>query len=141
HFQQIYNTERPHRAIGRRTPEAVYNTTPKDSPVTELDHSIWRVRYDRVDTAGKVTLRYQGRLRHLHIGRAHTSRRVILLVHNNQTITLSIGTGEILAEHTIDPTKSYQPKNRTMSRDTPQKTGTISRDIPHPKTAKSRDTE
>lgn len=34
-----------------------------------------------------------------------------MLVHDNHTIILGLGTGEILAEHTIDPTRDYQPKH------------------------------
>lgn len=110
-FTEVYNTQRPHRAIGRRTPAVAYEALPKATPVFEDGNTIWRVRYDRVDQTGTVTLRYASRLRHLGIGRAHAGANVIVLVHNDHTIILGVGTGEILAEHTIDPTRDYQPKH------------------------------
>ena len=110
-FTHVYDTQRPHRAIGRRTPAVAYAALPKATPVFEDGNTIWRVRYDRVDETGKVSLRYAGRLRHLGIGRPHAGANVIVLVHDNHTIILGLGTGEILAEHTIDPTRDYQPKH------------------------------
>jgi hypothetical protein len=47
---------------------------PSRDPVT---HD--RVRYDRVDKAGSVTIRNNGRLHHIGIGRTHHGTCVILL--------------------------------------------------------------
>jgi len=47
-FTVVYNTERPHRAIGRRTPATVYAATDKAFPVIEAAGQVWRIRYDRV---------------------------------------------------------------------------------------------
>jgi hypothetical protein len=44
-----------------------------------------KVRRDRVDTSGRITLRYHGRLHSIGIGRTHARTRV------------------------LDPTKHYQP--------------------------------
>jgi transposase InsO family protein len=109
-FTIIYNTHRPHRALDRRTPEAVYTSTPKAQPVIEIASTLWRIRYDRIDTAGKLTLRYAGKLRHLGVGRPHAGTRVILLAHGNQTMVIDRSTGTIIAEHTLNPAKNYQPK-------------------------------
>jgi transposase InsO family protein len=55
-FREYYNTVRPHRAIGRRTPQSAFQARPKavphDGPLA-LGHS--RTRRDVVDTAGAVT--------------------------------------------------------------------------------------
>ena len=108
----IYNTQRPHRAIGRRTPDEAYYATPKAEPVAELDSQVWRIRYDRVDRDGKVSLRYAGRLRHLGIGRRWAGVRVIVLVHAEQTMVIAPGSGELIAEHIIDPSRDYQAKQK-----------------------------
>lgn len=39
-----------------------------------------RVRRDRIDKGGKVTLRHGTRLHHIGVGAAHKSKRVILLI-------------------------------------------------------------
>ena len=55
-FQDWYNTARPHRAIGRRTPEQAYTALPKATPAATTDPE-YRTRTDRVDASGKVTIR------------------------------------------------------------------------------------
>jgi hypothetical protein len=79
-FRQIYNHERPHKAIGLATPAFAYEATVKAvlHPSTIGGH--YRVRFDRVDTFGKVSLRRAGKMHHLGVGRAHTKKKVTLLV-------------------------------------------------------------
>lgn len=114
-FTHVYNTQRPHRAIGRRTPETAYQATAKAQPLLEVGEQIWRIRYDRIDAYGKISLRFAGKLRHLGIGRAYARQRVILLVHDRDTMVIERGTGTIIAEHTIDIEKNYQPSKGTMT--------------------------
>ncbi|GAA1618035.1 hypothetical protein GCM10009700_03010 [Brevibacterium sanguinis] len=111
-FTHVYNTLRPHRAIGRSTPAEVYFATPKAEPVIEVDSQVWRIRYDRVDRDGKVSVRYAGRLWYLGIGRAHAGTRVILLIHGAKTMVIDRRAGEIIVEHLIDAQKNYQPRLR-----------------------------
>jgi len=108
-FQNWYNTKRPHRSVGRRTPHEAYTALPKATP-TGVHRSEWRSRTDKVDKDGKVTVRYAGRLRHLGIGKAHAGTPVLMLIHDREIVTSNANTGEIIAEHTIDPTRDYQPK-------------------------------
>jgi hypothetical protein len=70
-----------------------------------------RVRRDRVDSGGNITLRYQSKLRHLGVGRRYAGTRVMLLVAHRDVRVLTED-GELLAEFTIDPAKNYQPKKR-----------------------------
>ena len=52
----------------------------------------YRIRHDKVDATGKVTLRYRGRLFHLGIGeRAYKGRRVVLMVAGPQVRLLDEG--------------------------------------------------
>ena len=55
-FVDIYNNERPHRGIGRRTPMSVFTTDPKTGPdaFSILDHTT--VHYNTVDKAGRVEI-------------------------------------------------------------------------------------
>ena len=108
-FQRVYNQDRPHRALDRKTPAEVYTSLPKAGPATPAQLH-WRVRYDRIDSTGTVSLRYEGSMRHLAIGRAHKGEPVILLIAGPEVMIANVKTGEVLAEHTIDPNKSYQPK-------------------------------
>ena len=114
-FQHTYNTKRPHRALNRKTPHQAYHNKPKAHPTITINKNDWRVRLDTVDQSGTITLRYHGKLTHLGIGRAHKNNPVIALIHGPHTIIINKNTGEIIAEHTINPNKTYQPKNGQMS--------------------------
>ncbi|MDU6679414.1 IS481 family transposase [Actinomyces sp.] len=120
-FQTIYNTKRPHRAINRQTPHTAYHAKPKAEPTITLGTHPYRVRLDTVNTNGTITMRYQGQLRHLGIGRGHKNKTIIALTHNNEVIIIEKTTGEIIAEHKIDPTKNYQPKRTKDAGHPPKK--------------------
>lgn len=109
-FQTWYNTRRPHRSLGRRTPEQACTALPKATPTSTTDTSEWRSRTDTVDKNGNVTLRYAGHLRHLGIGRAHIGTPVLMLIHDRDVTISSMNTGQIISEFTIDPAKNYQPR-------------------------------
>lgn len=110
-FRAWYNTKRPHRSIGRRTPEQAYTALPKASPEPSHNTSEWRTRTDKVDTRGAVSLRYAGRLRHLGVGRAHAGTPVLLLINDAHVTISDLTTGTHLGEYLIDPAKDYQPKH------------------------------
>jgi transposase InsO family protein len=109
-FVATYNHRRPHRALPHRaTPATIYTTTPKTAPDADRTADTHdRVRHDRVDKAGKITLRHQGRLYSIGIGRTHTRTRVIVLVQDLHVRVADAATGELLRELVIDPTKRYQ---------------------------------
>jgi len=110
-FVAYYNDVRPHRAVGRRPPRAAFDARDKarpSGPKIRVRAGV-RVRRDRIDKGGKVTLRHGGRLRHIGVGHAHKGKRVILLVDGLDVRVLSEG-GELLRHLTLDPTRDYQPR-------------------------------
>ncbi|MEZ0077529.1 IS481 family transposase [Planotetraspora sp. GP83] len=111
-FVELYNHRRPHRSLPHRaTPAAVYNNRPKALPADSRDGDTHtRVRHDRVDRTGVVTLRVGGRLHHIGIGRTHARTHVILLVDDLHVRIVAATTGELLRELIIDPTRDYQPQ-------------------------------
>jgi transposase InsO family protein len=108
-FLDIYNHRRPHRSLTHRaTPATVYQARLKAAPGTRVDtHD--RVRTDRVDQAGSVTLRVNGRQHHVGVGRIHYRTRVLILVQDLNIRIINAATGEILRELILDPTRDYQP--------------------------------
>ena len=86
---------------------------PRATPTTsrELDHHD-RVRRDVIDKEGKVTLRHEGRLFHIGVGRTHARTPVILLVQDLDVRVVHAVTGELLRALTLDPARSYQPTGR-----------------------------
>jgi transposase InsO family protein len=116
-FRTYYNTIRPHRALGRRTPAETFAARTKATPrrpgiTVPAEH---RVRRDRIDSGGKVTLRYRSKLLHLGVGRRYRGARVMLLVAEREVRVMN-DDGELLAEFTIDPTKTYQTQKRPGQR-------------------------
>jgi transposase InsO family protein len=110
-FIAYYNDIRPHRAKGRTTPRAAFDSRAKAKPrqpdpiyTREL-----RVRHDRIDQHGTVTIRYQSKLHHIGMGRALNGTRVILLVAGRQIRVLD-EQGELLRELVLDPRRDYQPR-------------------------------
>jgi transposase InsO family protein len=107
-FLHYYNHIRPHRALGRRTPLQAYSSRLKARPVGAKAHTYFRVREDRVDATGKVSLRYDSRLYKIGLGRVHKGREVKLLIADQQ-IRVSDLNGELIRELTLDPSRPYQP--------------------------------
>lgn len=106
-FRTIYNTQRPHRALEMKTPAMSYAATIKATPKRADAKEHYRLRYDSVDTFGKVSLRRAGKMHHLGIGRGHRDKRVIIIVDHTKVTVVEKRTGEILSEHEINPTKNY----------------------------------
>jgi hypothetical protein len=117
-FRPYYNEQRPHRALARRTPAAAYTARPKATPTgTTPTHE--RVRRDRIDDSGVVTLRHHGKLHHIGIGRTHARTHVLLLIQDLHIRVIDEATGELLRELTLDPTRNYQPQQRPQTRNRP----------------------
>ena len=110
-FQDHYNQRRPHRSLEHRsTPAAAYQARPKATPNTDRSHETHdRVRTDKIDRVGTVSLRHNGRLHHIGIGRTHAGTYVRLLIQDLDITIINATTGEILRELTLDPTRDYQP--------------------------------
>jgi len=105
-FVQRYNDTRPHRALGRQTPRQVYETKVKAAPASRIE-SHFRVRYDKVDGHGTVTLRYASKLLHIGMGARFKGQKVVLLVADRDVRVLT-PEGELLRQLTLDPTRDYQ---------------------------------
>jgi transposase InsO family protein len=107
-FVTYYNEVRPHRSLGRRTPAAVYagreKAVPSPSFVAVGDR---RLRLDRVDRSGTVTLRYRGRLHHIGIGAAYKGWRVAMLIDGRDVEIVGLD-GSPLRRLVLDPAKDYQ---------------------------------
>lgn len=106
HFASRYNDARPHRALGRRTPRAVYESKVKAAAGARTAVQ-FRVRYDRVDHWGKVSLRYDSRLLHIGMGMRYRGQRVVLLVADRDVRVLTED-GELLRQLILDPDRDYQ---------------------------------
>lgn len=107
-FRHYYNHIRPHRALGRRTPLQAYSARVKARPAGSAPSTYFRVREDKVDKAGKVSLRYDSRLYKIGIGRAYKGRSVRLLIADQQIRVIDTN-GELIRELTLDPSRRYQP--------------------------------
>lgn len=61
----------------------------------------FRVRVDKVDSSGRVMLRYLSVLRHIYVGRRHSGQAIRLLVADDRVRIVS-ERGELLGEVTLD---------------------------------------
>jgi transposase InsO family protein len=112
-FVDIYNLQRPHRSLPHQAPPGiVYRARPKASPSPTVDDPHHRVRHDRVDDSGSVTLRHNGRLHHIGIGRTHARTPIAMLIADLDIRIVHAATGEILRHLTLDPTRDYQPTGK-----------------------------
>lgn len=111
-FIDYYNTQRPHRALHRQTPAQTYAARPKAAASgIPLIEGHYRVRHDKVDHDGKLTLRHGSRLHHIGIGAAHRGTTVLILVHDLHVRVLTT-TGQLLRDFQLDPSRDYQPTGK-----------------------------
>src|SRR5215211_7804544 len=109
-FAAYYNTTRPHRAIGRRTPTQAYADRPKAIPTGITIPAHYRVRNDTIDSGGTVTLRHNSRLHHIGLGAATRGTHVTLLIDDLHIRVIGRDTGQLIRELILDPTRDYQPR-------------------------------
>jgi transposase InsO family protein len=109
-FARYYNSTRPHRALGGRTPLQAYGARVKARPPgAPSADTHFRIRHDTVGANGTVTLRHDSALHHIGLGRAHKGRPVKLLVADRDIRVLAADTGELVRQLILDPTRDYQP--------------------------------
>ncbi len=113
-FVAYYNEIRPHRAKGRKPPKVAFDSRDKARPRKQegTPSKELRVRHDKVDIDGSVTLRYRSKLHHIGMGNALRGTRVIMLVAGRDIRVLS-EEGELLRQLTLDPSKDYQAGGRS----------------------------
>jgi transposase InsO family protein len=112
-FASAYNEQRPHRSLPHRaTPATAYQARPKAVPGDRTADTHDRVRTDRVDADGKLTLRVSGKLHHIGVGTEHARTAVLMLVQDLHVRVINAATGELIRELVIDPARDYQPTGR-----------------------------
>jgi len=113
-FVDAYNHQRPHRSLPyRATPATSYTARPKATPTADRGNDVhYRVLHDIVDKDGKLSLRVNGRMHHIGVGRPHARTPVIKLIDDLNIRIVNAATGELIRELTLDPSRDYQPLDR-----------------------------
>lgn len=109
YFINYYNNNRPHKSLGKKTPQEVYEAKTKAHPIKTYKESHYRIRADKIDKAGRVTLRHNEKLHHIGIGRVHAGKEVRIYTEDLNIRVVDLQTGELLRKLTLDTTKNYQP--------------------------------
>lgn len=106
-FVEHYNHHRPHRSLPHAaTPATTYNARPKATPRNDQPNTEFRVRTDRI-SYGSVSLRVDGHLHHIGLGRTLDGTRIILLIDGYDIRVIHAATGEIIRALTINPEHRY----------------------------------
>lgn len=112
-FTEIYNTQRPHSALKHKTtPLVAYHATIKAEPEGSGIAAHYRIRFDKIDKFGKLTLRRKGTVHHLGIGIQNAGIPVMILVDEIDATVTHINTGEVISTHVIDDNHNYWPKQQ-----------------------------
>jgi integrase-like protein len=109
-FVVYYNTVRPHRALGRRTPTQAYAARPKAVPTGPVIPAHYRLRHDKIDSGGSVTVRHSSRLHHIGLGARLAGTPITLLIDNLHIRVIHRHTGHLIRELILDPSRDYQPR-------------------------------
>lgn len=106
-FRSYYNQRRPHRSLAGRTPLVAFHARIKARPAASsatITH--FRIRQDKVDVSGRVTLRHRSILRHIYVGRAHSRTPIRLLIAGDQ-VRIIKEDGALLRELKLDAESRY----------------------------------
>jgi len=112
-FVDIYNQRRVHTSIGKVTPDVAYNRLPKDVPHNTGAGNHYRIRHDRIDKTGTVSLRRAGRMHHISLGRPLKDTPVILIIDDLDIRVVNKTTGELIRHLKLNPNIGYQPRFKT----------------------------
>ncbi len=109
-FVHIYNHRRAHTSIGKVPPAVAYRRLPKDQPGNTGAGNHYRIRHDRIDKTGTVSLRRAGRMHHISLGRPLKGTPVILIIDDLDIRVVNKTTGELIRHLKLDPNIGYQPR-------------------------------
>jgi transposase InsO family protein len=109
-FLVYYNTVRPHRALRRRTPLEAFNDRPNAFPSGYQIPPHYRVRHDKIDAGGVITIRYNSRLHHIGLSKHLRGTKVTVLIDDRDLRVLNRDTGQLIRKLILDPTRDYQPR-------------------------------
>ena len=109
-FLAYYNSVRPHRALRRRTPIEAFNDRPKAFPTDYQIPPHYRLRHDKIDAAGVITIRYNSHLHHIGLSKRLRGSSVTVLIDDRDIRVLHRATGHLIRKLTLDPSRDYQPR-------------------------------
>lgn len=107
-FRNHYNQGRPHGATSGKTPLQAFESRLKAHPVLATPAIQYRVRRDRLDAGGKVTVRYLGELRHVYVSYRRRRQPVTLFIAGPD-VKVVAEDGSIVRELTLDASRNNQP--------------------------------
>lgn len=87
-FTSAYNTDRPHRSIGRTTPQTRWNQLPKSGPANTPITTRSRVHTATADRQGRVTAGQQIRIT---LGTRHAHQQATTIINNTTAHTFIDG--------------------------------------------------
>lgn len=73
----------------------------------------YRVRRERIDPSGVITIRYDSRLRHIGLGHAQYDIRVLALIADRYIRIIDAHAGQLLRELSLGP--MHVPMHETLS--------------------------
>jgi transposase InsO family protein len=109
-FLAYYNSVRPHRALRRRTPIEAFTDRPTAVPTGYQIPPHYRVRHDKIDAAGVITIRYNSHLHHIGLSKQRRGTNVIVLADDLDIRVLDRTTAALIRKLVLDPTRDYQPR-------------------------------
>jgi transposase InsO family protein len=101
-FLDVYNYQRPHRALGRHLPTAVWEATPKSGPANRPLDTPTTVHRATVDPKGLLSA---GAYR-ISVGNAHRGRSATTVITGHAAHVFI--DGHLVRQLTIDPTREHQ---------------------------------
>jgi transposase InsO family protein len=107
-FRHTYNTERPHRGIGRRTPHEVWSAQAPAAPAEAAGTERVTIARCRVGS-GSISI---GAATRVGIGAEWEGHPVTVIRRGDHATVIDDGTGEIIRELTIDRARNFQPTGR-----------------------------
>jgi hypothetical protein len=110
-FAGIYNHQRPHQGIGRRTPISRWLASPA---ATAADTPIEHPHYSKIPEPHHITIDRDGKARVqqwvIQIGAEHARRNATVIT--DDTHATVIIAGQVVRYLTLDRTRTYQPSGR-----------------------------
>jgi hypothetical protein len=106
----VVSRYRRYGTLRRRTPIQAYNDRPKAFPTGHHIPPHYRVRHDKIDAAGVITIRHNSRLHHIGLTKRRRGTKVTVLIDDLDIRVLDRDTGTLIRKLVLDPTRDYQPR-------------------------------